>query len=109
VQAVLWLILGIVIVKFQVSENYFYEVVNAGVLVNCVIFAFNLVPVPPLDGGRVVMGLLPTRAAIAYSRIEPYGFFVVMALVITGVLNVWMAPIVGVMQSLLALMVQPFL
>jgi Zn-dependent protease len=109
VQAILWLVLGITISKLGVAEHFFYEVVNAGVAVNCVIFAFNLVPVPPLDGGRVVMGLLPTRAAIAYSRIEPYGFFVVMALVITGVLNAWMGPIVGVMQSLLALLVQPFL
>ena len=48
-----------------------------------------------------------TRAAIAYSRIEPYGFFVVMALVVTGLLNAWMRPIVGVLESVLALVVQP--
>ena len=109
VQAVIWLAIGVTISKFGVQERFFYEVVNAGVVINCVIFAFNLVPVPPLDGGRVVMGLLPTRAAIAYGRVEPYGFFVVMALVITGVLNAWMRPIVGVVQSLLALAIQPFL
>jgi Zn-dependent protease len=65
------------------------------VVVNCVIFAFNLIPVPPLDGGRIVVGLLPGRAALAYSRIEPYGFFIVMGLVVVGVLQVWMRPIVG--------------
>jgi Zn-dependent protease len=108
-QALLWLIVGIAISKFGVRELFFYAVVNAGVLVNCVIFAFNLVPVPPLDGGRVVMGLLPDRASIAYGRLEPYGFFLVMALVVTGALNAWMQPIVGIVQNLLGLIVQPFL
>jgi Zn-dependent protease len=109
IQAVLWLVVGVTMSKFGVQERFVYAVVNAGVVVNCVIFAFNLVPVPPLDGGRVVMGLLPARAAIAYSRLEPYGFFIVMGLVITGVLNAWMRPIVGLLQTVLALMVQPFL
>jgi Zn-dependent protease len=109
VQAVVWLAIGVTVAKLGVQERYLYEVVNAGVVINCVIFAFNLVPVPPLDGGRVVMGLLPTRAAIAYGRVEPYGFFVVMALVVTGVLNIWMRPIVGLVQSLLAFVIQPFL
>jgi Zn-dependent protease len=108
-QALLWLIIGIAISKFGVRELFFYAVVNAGVLVNCVIFAFNLVPVPPLDGGRVVMGLLPDRASLAYGRLEPYGFFLVMALVVTGALNAWMQPIVGIVQNLLGLIVQPFL
>ena len=109
VQAVLWLVIGITMNKLGVQERFFYAVVQAGLFVNFVIFAFNLVPVPPLDGGRVVLGLLPTRAALAYSRVEPYGFFIVMALVITGVLNVWMRPIVGLLQSVMALLVQPFL
>jgi Zn-dependent protease len=38
---------------------------------------FNLIPIPPLDGGRVLVGLLPPRQAMAYSRIEPYGFMIV--------------------------------
>jgi Zn-dependent protease len=109
VQAVLWLVVGVTMSKLGVQERFVYAVVNAGVVVNCVIFAFNLVPIPPLDGGRIVTGLLPVRAAIAYSRLEPYGFFIVMALVVTGVLNAWMRPIVGLLQTLLALMVQPFL
>jgi Zn-dependent protease len=83
--------------------------VAAGVLVNCVVLAFNLIPVPPLDGGRVVVGLLPTRAALAYARIEPYGFFIVMALVATGVLNAWMTPVVNLLQMLLGLLMSPFL
>jgi Zn-dependent protease len=109
VQALLWLVLLIVVTTFGVTEPYVYMVIKAGVSVNCVIFAFNLVPVPPLDGGRVLMGLLPTRAAIAFSRIEPYGFYIVMALVVTGVLNAWMRPIIGAMQAVLQLMISPFI
>lgn len=108
VQALLWLAIGIGTALAGVDEPFLTKMVQAGVLVNCVVFAFNLVPVPPLDGGRVVMGLLPTRAAIAYGRIEPYGFFVVMALVATGVLNVWMGPVVGALQSFLLLLMTPF-
>ena len=108
VQALLWLVIGVGSSLAGIDEPFLTEVVKAGVLVNCVVFAFNLVPVPPLDGGRVVMGLLPTRASIAYSRIEPYGFFVVLALVATGVLNVWMRPVIGALQSFLFLLITPF-
>ena len=108
-QALVWLVVFVVLVKLGVQEPFFYKVVNAGIVVNCVIFAFNLVPVPPLDGGRVVMGLLPTRAAIAYSRIEPYGFFVVMALVITGLLNAWMRPIVAGLTTFIEVVIRALL
>ncbi len=108
-QAIVWLVIDVAMLKLGLHEPFFYAVAQAGIVVNCVIFAFNLVPVPPLDGGRIVMGILPTGAAIAYSRIEPYGFFIVIALVITGVLNVWMQPIVGLVEALLSLIVRPFL
>ena len=103
IQALLWLAIGTAITRAGIREPFFAQVVEAGVIVNCVVFAFNLVPVPPLDGGRVVMGLLPTRASIAYGRIEPYGFFVVLALVATGILNVWMRPVISAMLAFLQL------
>ena len=69
---------------------------QAGVLVNLVMFAFNLFPLPPLDGGRILVGLLPMRMAIALSRVEPYGFFIVMALVLTGVVGgLWLRPLMA--------------
>jgi len=59
-------------------------------------FAFNLFPLPPLDGGRILVGLLPMRMAIALSRVEPYGFFIVMALVLTGVVGgLWLRPLMA--------------
>ena len=66
--------------------NYFNR---AGVLVNLVMWAFNLFPLPPLDGGRILMGVLPWRQAQWLSRIEPYGFYVVLALVMLGVVSEW--------------------
>ncbi len=109
VQALLWVIVAIVAARVGLREPYIDEVVHAGVLVNCVVAAFNLVPVPPLDGGRVLMGVLPLRASIAYGRIEPYGFFVVLALVATGVLNVWMTPIVNGLRTVTLLIASPLL
>jgi Zn-dependent protease len=72
------------------------------VLVNLVMFAFNLLPVPPLDGGRVLVGLLPVGLARPLARVEPYGFFIVMGLVIAGLVGSWwMLPI---MRTLLGAM-----
>ncbi len=109
IQAFLW---GLALILLQAaggSEIYFYDVARAGVLVNIVMFVFNLFPIPPLDGGRVLVGLLPVRQAIALSRIEPYGFFIVMALVLTGVVTtVWLIPLMGLTQTVLSLLLTPF-
>jgi Zn-dependent protease len=93
-QAILWAAIGYVLVAAGISEPFFNSMARAGVLVNLVMFAFNLFPLPPLDGGRILVGLLPTRSAIALARVEPYGFFIVMALVITGVVSsLWLQPL----------------
>jgi Zn-dependent protease len=77
-------------------------------LTNVVMFAFNLFPLPPLDGGRILVGLLPWRQAAMVSRIEPWGFFIVMALVIAGVVSaLWMQPIMALTFSLLKLALSP--
>ncbi|OIR02683.1 peptidase family M50 [mine drainage metagenome] len=109
VQAFLWGLVLIALTGLGSREIYFYDVARAGILVNIVMFVFNLFPIPPLDGGRVLVGLLPVRQAIALSRVEPYGFFIVMALVLTGVITtVWLIPLMGLTQTVLGLLLTPF-
>jgi Zn-dependent protease len=91
--AVLWALLYRVLSAAGVQENYFYLVAQAGISVNLVFMALNLLPIPPLDGGRIVSGLLPTRMSIAYSRIEPYGLFILLALMFTGALSFFLRPL----------------
>ena len=71
-------------------------------------FVFNLFPLPPLDGGRVLVGLLPHGPAMALSRVEPWGFFIVMALIVAGVIsNLWMRPLMQLTFGLLGLVLSP--
>jgi Zn-dependent protease len=64
------------------------------VFVNLVVAFFNLLPIPPLDGGRVVAGLLPARQADAFARIEPYGLPIVLVLLYLGSFNLVLGPVV---------------
>jgi Zn-dependent protease len=89
VQAILWAIAYTLLVGGGMNERFFLEMCKAGVLVNLVMWAFNLFPLPPLDGGRVAVGLLPHRMAWSFSRIEPWGFYIVMALVLVGIVSRW--------------------
>lgn len=96
-QALLWAIAFVLLSGMGLTERFFLEMCKAGVLVNLVMWAFNLFPLPPLDGGRVLVGLLPRRLAWSFSRIEPYGFFIVMALVIAGIVsNLWLRPLIAI-------------
>ena len=108
-QAFLWGVLMLLLHGMEVSEPYFLAVCKAGVTVNVVMFVFNLFPLPPLDGGRILVGLLPYRQAELVSRIEPWGFFIVMALVISGVVStLWMQPLMSVTYTILNLLLTPF-
>lgn len=108
-QAFLWGLLLVGLHAFSVTEIYFYDVAQAGILVNLVMFVFNLFPLPPLDGGRILVGLLPVRQAIAVSRVEPYGFFIVMALVLTGIVTTfWLSPLMALSMQVLKVLLSPF-
>ena len=108
IQAILWALLFTVLVGFGLSERFFLEMAKAGVLVNLVMWAFNLFPLPPLDGGRVLMGLLPPRQAYAFSRIEPWGFFIVMALVLAGIVSSWwLTPLINIGYRILGALLSP--
>ncbi len=108
VQALGWAILLVVLAGSGVQERFFLEMARAGVLVNLVMWAFNLFPLPPLDGGRILVGLLPWKQAYWVSRIEPWGFYIVLGLVLMGVLgSVWLRPLMSLGYSTLNLLLSP--
>ena len=108
IQAVLWGILLYVLLGAGINEPFFLKMCQGGMLVNVVMFVFNLFPLPPLDGGRILVGLLPYKQAELVSRIEPWGFFVVMALVVAGVVSaIWMRPLMGLTFGFLDIVLSP--
>ncbi len=95
---------------FQMPEalHWFAEplamMCQASILINIVLFVINLIPLPPLDGGRVAVGLLPHKLAYQLERIEPYGFFILVGLLILGILQSVIGPIVfGMSKALVTL------
>ena len=77
----------------------FGQMCVAGISINLVLMVLNLLPMPPLDGGRVAVGLLPMKPAIALSKIEPYGMVILIVLMVTGILSQILGPLVGLSQN----------
>jgi Zn-dependent protease len=111
VQAIIWALFFVGLRAGQIDEPFFTKMAQGGVLVNLVMWAFNLFPLPPLDGGRVLAGLLPRgRAQDFLSRIEPYGFFIVMGLVIAGIVSTyWLRPLMGLGYQAINFLLTPIL
>jgi len=104
VMALLWAVL--VKIGLSLPENYFALPLAlmgaAGVFFNIIIMVLNLVPLPPLDGGRILVSLLPRSVAWRVARIEPYGFLILILLLFTGVLGTMLWPAIGVLMALVA-------
>lgn len=79
-----------------------YMWILQGILINLVLGLFNLIPVPPLDGGRIAVGLLPQKYAWQLARLEPYGLFIVVFLLYLGILDVIIDPVVNLVTAWLS-------
>jgi Zn-dependent protease len=71
------------------------------IMINVGLAVFNLIPIHPLDGSHIMEGLLPLKAAYAYSRLQPYGFMILLVLIFTHAVNVVIFPIISVILNIL--------
>jgi len=108
IMAALWLLFAALLVFFGVSEAFPRRMAEAGILTNLLIRPFTLLPIPPLDGGRVLTSMLPNSLAWKFARIEPYGFFIVLGLVFLQLVGYWVVPVMQLGRWIVDLMVLPF-
>ncbi|MBF0470494.1 MAG: site-2 protease family protein [Gammaproteobacteria bacterium] len=103
--ALVWALLMRLVVTLATTESvvviYLLYLGIAGILINSVLMVLNLLPLPPLDGGRVVAGLLPGRYSWQFSRLEPYGLPILIVLMVTGVLSQVIGPPVMLVMGLM--------
>ncbi|KKL17896.1 hypothetical protein LCGC14_2480970, partial [marine sediment metagenome] len=91
-----WILNGLIVLQGVMPESLFaplYAMVRFSIRINIILAALNLLPVPPLDGGRVLAGILPRDLAHHLDRIEPYGMIIVIILLATGLLGVFIFPV----------------
>jgi Zn-dependent protease len=94
VMAFLWmLVLKLSIIDGAWPSEGLARMAQIGISVNLVLMALNLLPIPPLDGGRIAVSLLPQRAALLWARLEPFGLFIIVALMFTPLLGELIRPI----------------
>jgi Zn-dependent protease len=103
--AVLWLLFAKALVTLGFEEQFFLMAASAGIKVNLMLMALNLLPLPPLDGGRILVGVLPHRLAWQVARIEPYGFVILLVLLFTNTLGFFIEPFLRLGSSVLELFI----
>ena len=88
--AICWLFVMIIAINMNMAT--LIEMGRIGILVNCVLAVFNLLPIPPLDGSRVISALLPNRLAYQYNQLEQYGLYILLGLMFLGGFNYLVRP-----------------
>lgn len=109
VMALLWSLLKIGLLLARVQDGFLLQMADTGIVINLVLFAFNLFPLPPLDGGRIMTSLLPANLAYKFGQIERYGFFIVLGLVYLGLTTYWMRPVMHLGRWIINLFIYPLL
>ena len=97
VMAICWLFVMIIAINMNITV--LIEMGRVGILVNCVLAVFNLLPIPPLDGSRVISALLPNRLAYQYNQLEQYGLYILLGLMFLGGFNYLVRPWVELILS----------
>ncbi len=103
--AILWLLFAKVLALLGMREAFFFLMADAGIKINLMLMALNLLPLPPLDGGRIAVGLLPHRLSYQFARIEPYGFIILLLLLVTNTLGFFIEPFLRLGSSILKLFI----
>lgn len=103
VMAIIWALGLKLMVGAGVDETFFVAMALAGVQVNLMLMALNLLPIPPLDGGRIVFSLLPHSLAWKYSKLEPYGMLILIVLLMTGMLGFLVRPMLTLGDAIVRL------
>ncbi|NLA88463.1 MAG: site-2 protease family protein [Alcaligenaceae bacterium] len=91
VMAFMWAILLRILLSMGQTDGFLWQVSMAGIQINLILMVLNLLPIPPLDGGRIIMNLVPLEVERMLARIEPYGIWILLLLLMTGTLQ----PVIG--------------
>ncbi len=95
-----------VLMPFNIYSQPLAEMSMTGININLVLMVLNLLPLPPLDGGRIAVSLLPLRQALKFAQLERWGFPILLLLLFTGILSDIMWPFVSIFRSLIILLFQ---
>ncbi len=95
--ALFWLV--IIFVAINTGSQFLADMAQVGIQINLLLAVLNLLPLPPLDGGRVMSSLLPRKLAYQYDQLEPYGLFILLGLLFLGIFQTVILPIVKLIQQ----------